>query len=41
VKEKIEVGFRGVFFFVTFFWTSKRKLNAFLNFKSQFSELNI
>jgi hypothetical protein len=24
-KEKIEVGFRGLFFFVTFFWRSKRK----------------
>jgi len=25
VKEKIEVGFRGLFFFVSFFWRSKRK----------------
>ncbi|MES2398024.1 MAG: hypothetical protein V4549_18570 [Bacteroidota bacterium] len=28
VKEKIGVGFRGLFFFVSFFWRSKRKKNA-------------
>jgi hypothetical protein len=28
VKEKIGVGFRGLFFFVSFFWRSKRKKEA-------------
>ncbi|MDP1746433.1 MAG: hypothetical protein Q8L90_12700 [Bacteroidota bacterium] len=28
MKEKIVVGFRGLFFFVSFFWRSKRKKNA-------------
>jgi hypothetical protein len=28
-KTKLEVGFRWVFFFVSFFWTSKRKKNNF------------
>jgi hypothetical protein len=29
VKEKIGVGFRGLFFFVSFFWRSKRKKRTF------------
>lgn len=29
VKRKLGVGFRGLFFFVSFFWRSKRKINAY------------